>query len=97
MFNRKFQITMWLIYSTVLLMLICSAMMVASEEQVVPSVESSNHKKIESLNYKTTAILNQLVKTKYFRILRLNINSKCPLPYMNKLCRSKSCAVCRCD
>lgn len=29
--------------------------------------------------------------------MRINVNSNCPLPYMQKLCKSKSCSVCRCN
>lgn len=51
----------------------------------------------EQLNTASAPILSELVKTKYFRIIRLNLQSECPLPLMNKLCRSESCAVCQCD
>lgn len=54
-------------------------------------------KALKALNNKTASTLQELVKQKYFRIIRLNLNSECPLPYMNKICKSKSCAVCRCD
>ena len=48
-------------------------------------------------NFKTVGILEELVQTKYFRIIRLNINEECSLGMMKKLCKSKSCTVCRCN
>jgi hypothetical protein len=70
--------------------------------QVPPSAFSklgaqSEGSVLRDLNNKTSDILYKLVQTKYFRLLRRNLNSKCPLPYMHKLCKSKSCEVCRCD
>ena len=52
---------------------------------------------LEGFNNITHSIVGSLVKTKYFRIIRLNLISECPLLLQNKLCKSKSCAVCRCD
>ena len=42
-------------------------------------------------------LLEQLIQTKYFRIIRLNINQQCPLGIRNLICKSNSCTVCRCD
>jgi len=30
-------------------------------------------------------------------MIRLNLNQECLLGHMNKICKSKSCSVCRCD
>jgi ERO1-like protein alpha len=46
---------------------------------------------------KTAQLLEKLVKTKYFRIIRLNIEEECSLGMMQKLCKSQSCTVCRCN
>jgi ERO1-like protein alpha len=37
------------------------------------------------------------VQTKYFRLIRLNINQACPLGLLKRICKSNSCSVCRCD
>ena len=49
------------------------------------------------LNERSVAVMDQLVQTKYFRIIRLNINQKCPIDFFTKMCKSKSCSVCRCS
>lgn len=88
--NRTFQIlTLTLFIGLVALIL-----------RLPPSIDSISNKKVSLLrdfNNKTMNNLYELVKTKYFRLLRINVNSECPLPYMQKLCKSKSCSVCRCD
>ena len=50
-----------------------------------------------TFNQKTAPILEQLVQTKYFRIIRLNINENCEFGLMKRVCKSQSCTVCRCD
>lgn len=52
---------------------------------------------LEKFNSATTALMERLVSKKYFRLIRLNLNSECPLKFINKICKSKSCSVCRCD
>lgn len=59
--------------------------------------EPHSTENLRHINDRTAGLLSELVKTKYFKLIRLNLNSECPLPIMNKLCKSKSCAVCRCD
>ena len=49
------------------------------------------------INRRTAPILERLVQTKYFRIIRLNINQECQLGIMNRICKSQSCTVCRCN
>ena len=51
---------------------------------------------MEKMNQSTAPILEELVQTKYFRLIRLNINQECPLGIFKKLCKSSSCSVCRC-
>lgn len=51
---------------------------------------------MEKMNRSTAPILEELVQTKYFRLIRLNINQECPLGIFKKLCKSSSCSVCRC-
>jgi hypothetical protein len=49
------------------------------------------------INRETHELLHQLIKTKYFRMIRVNLNRECELWVRNKICKSKSCTVCRCD
>ena len=49
------------------------------------------------LNEETVKIMDTLVQTKYFRIIRLNLNQDCPFDTMTKMCKRKSCAVGRCS
>lgn len=49
------------------------------------------------LNRSSAPILHDLIQTKFFRMIRLNLNQECQLGHMNKICKSKSCSVCRCD
>ena len=49
------------------------------------------------LNEQTVKVMERLVQTKYFRIIRLNLNQQCPFDTMAKMCKRKSCAVCRCS
>lgn len=58
---------------------------------------TTNHQEVYQLNNNTAHQLEQLVTTKYFRIIRLNLNRECPLKEINKMCKAKSCSVCRCD
>ena len=50
-----------------------------------------------TLNEHTVELMDQLVQTKYFRIIRLNLNQECPIDTFNKICKSKSCTICRCN
>lgn len=52
---------------------------------------------MQHMNLAAAPLLEDLVQTKYFRIIRLNINQQCPLGILNKICKSNSCSVCRCD
>jgi hypothetical protein len=52
---------------------------------------------LQALQSDTSARLQELVQTKFFRIIRLNLNQQCPLAFTGRLCRSSSCRVCRCD
>jgi ERO1-like protein alpha len=52
---------------------------------------------MQNMNAEAAPLLEQLVQTKYFRIIRLNVNQACPLGYLKKICKSNSCSVCRCD
>lgn len=52
---------------------------------------------LKEINERTSDTLSRLVQTKYFRIIRLNINQECQLSTMNKICKSQSCTVCRCN
>jgi ERO1-like protein alpha len=52
---------------------------------------------LEQMNSRTAEVLARLVQTKYFRIIRLNINEDCSLGIMKRICRSSSCTVCRCE
>lgn len=83
MANRTFQTALF-IYLAVIIALYATS-------------DSPQANKLRTINDRTAVLLSELVQTKYFRILRLNLNSECPLPIMNELCRSKSCSVCRCD
>lgn len=52
---------------------------------------------IINMNNKISPLIEELIQTKFFRIIRLNINQECHLGTLQKLCKSKSCSVCRCD
>jgi ERO1-like protein alpha len=52
---------------------------------------------MQEMNVAAAPVLEQLVQTKYFRMIRLNINQECPLGILNRICKSNSCSVCRCD
>lgn len=52
---------------------------------------------LQALQTDTASRLQELVQTKFFRIIRLNLNQQCPLAFTGRLCRSSSCRVCRCD
>ena len=52
---------------------------------------------IINMNNKITPLIEELVETKFFRIIRLNLNQECQLGIFKKLCKSKSCSVCRCN
>ena len=41
--------------------------------------------------------MKTLVKTKFFRIIRINIDNECPFWAREKMCKSGGCTVCRCD
>mmetsp|Transcript_11332 Transcript_11332/g.42475 ORF Transcript_11332/g.42475 Transcript_11332/m.42475 type:complete len:480 (-) Transcript_11332:93-1532(-) len=43
-------------------------------------------------------VLNDLVKTKFFKIFKVNLASECPFWAMEKVCKSEGgCSVCKCD
>jgi ERO1-like protein alpha len=50
-----------------------------------------------AINRNTFETLQSLVKTKFFRIIRINIENECPFWAREKMCKSGSCTVCRCD
>lgn len=52
---------------------------------------------MQEMNVAAAPLLEDLIQTKYFRVIRLNINQECPLGILNKICKSNSCSVCRCD
>lgn len=62
--------------------------------QMVPAFREDP---LKCLNRRTATLLEQLVQTKYFRIVRMNINEECQLGVMRRICQSRSCTVCRCD
>lgn len=49
------------------------------------------------INEKTAETLKELVKTKFFRIIRINIDNGCPFWAQQRLCASGGCGVCRCS
>ena len=62
--------------------------------QEVPGLQEDP---LRQINERTAGTLQSLVQTKFFRIIRLNINQECSLGMMKKLCKNKSCTVCRCN
>jgi hypothetical protein len=52
---------------------------------------------MKRMSHDSAPILYELVQTKFFRNIRLNLNQECQIGHMNKICKSKSCSVCRCD
>jgi len=51
----------------------------------------------ESNNNELNVLLNQLVKTRYFKYFRVNLFSECPFWVVTQLCGSEGCGVCECD
>jgi len=78
---------MFKIYVGVLIIL--AVFMVLNRQEKKPS--------LYEINRETHDILHSLIKTKYFRTFRANLNRECELYARNKICKSKSCTVCRCD
>lgn len=62
--------------------------------QQIPAVREDP---LKSFNARTAPIVEKLVQTKFFRIVRMNINDECQLGVMRRICQSRSCTVCRCD
>jgi ERO1-like protein alpha len=52
---------------------------------------------LRQLHAATADKLHELVQTKFFRIIRLNLQQECPLSFTRRICKSTSCHVCRCD
>jgi hypothetical protein len=70
-------------------MVILAVFMLFSPQEVKQS--------LPQINRETHETLHALIKTKYFRTFRANLNRECELYARTKICKSKSCTVCRCD
>lgn len=57
----------------------------------------NNQDQLKQLHLLTAPKLNELIQTKFFRIIRLNVDQQCPLSHTSRLCKSTSCRVCRCE
>lgn len=58
---------------------------------------AANEDPLKCLNNRSAPLLEKLVQTKFFRIVRMNINDDCQLGVMRRICQSRSCTVCRCE
>lgn len=65
--------------------------------EVLERLPFSRQDPLREMHERTAPVLEKLVQTKYFRIIRLNINEECQLGVMRRICQSKSCTVCRCN
>ncbi|KYQ99966.1 hypothetical protein DLAC_03555 [Tieghemostelium lacteum] len=54
------------------------------------TIDNSNEKEINN-------ILNQIVKTRFFRYFRVNLQAECPFWVVSQLCGLEGCGVCECD
>ncbi|GAM22697.1 hypothetical protein SAMD00019534_058720 [Acytostelium subglobosum LB1] len=52
---------------------------------------------IEKANKNLNPILNEIVKTRFFRYFRVNLFAECPFWVVTQLCGLEGCGVCECD